>query len=30
VRELCDEAGFASVDRLDLHDPFNALYVVRS
>jgi ubiquinone/menaquinone biosynthesis C-methylase UbiE len=29
VQELCHQAGFASVDRLDLRDPFNALYVVR-
>jgi 2-polyprenyl-3-methyl-5-hydroxy-6-metoxy-1,4-benzoquinol methylase len=28
VRELCRRAGFRSVDRLDLQDPFNSLYVV--
>jgi len=29
IRELCGQAGFASVEPLDLQDPFNALYVVR-
>ena len=29
VEELCRSAGFASVEPLDLHDPFNSLYVVR-
>jgi 2-polyprenyl-3-methyl-5-hydroxy-6-metoxy-1,4-benzoquinol methylase len=29
VQELCEQAGFASVHRLDLHDPFNSLYVVK-
>jgi len=28
VRELCERAGFAGVRRVELHDPFNALYVV--
>jgi 2-polyprenyl-3-methyl-5-hydroxy-6-metoxy-1,4-benzoquinol methylase len=28
VQELCRQAGFADVQRLELHDPFNALYVV--
>ena len=30
VRELCHESGFASVEQLDLQDPFNSLYVVKS
>jgi 2-polyprenyl-3-methyl-5-hydroxy-6-metoxy-1,4-benzoquinol methylase len=30
VQELCEGAGFATVQQLDLHDPFNSLYVVRS
>jgi ubiquinone/menaquinone biosynthesis C-methylase UbiE len=30
VRELCRRAGFGSVERLDLQDPFNSLYVVKS
>lgn len=29
VRELCRRAGFASVGRLPIEDPFNALYDVR-
>jgi 2-polyprenyl-3-methyl-5-hydroxy-6-metoxy-1,4-benzoquinol methylase len=29
VHELCDQAGFASVEQLDLEDPLNSLYVVR-
>ena len=29
VRELCHESGFASVEQLDLQDPFNSLYVVK-
>lgn len=29
VREVCDEAGFGSVRRLELQDPFNALYEIR-
>jgi SAM-dependent methyltransferase len=29
LRELCEQAGFASVDRLALDDPFNAVYAVR-
>ena len=28
VRALCEQAGFSSVARLDLEDPFNALYVI--
>jgi ubiquinone/menaquinone biosynthesis C-methylase UbiE len=28
VRDLCRRAGFGSVERLDLQDPLNALYVV--
>jgi len=28
VRDLCEQAGFSSVARLDLEDPFNALYVI--
>ena len=28
VQELCEGAGFTSVRRLELEDPFNALYVV--
>ena len=28
VRELCQQAGFAGVRRVELQDPFNALYVV--
>ena len=28
VQQLCKEAGFGTVQRLDLQDPFNALYVV--
>lgn len=28
VQELCRQAGFATVRRLDLQDPFNSLYVV--
>ena len=30
VQELCKHAGFATVQKLDLHDPFNSLYVVES
>jgi SAM-dependent methyltransferase len=29
VRELCAEAGFGSVDRLPIENPFNILYAVR-
>jgi ubiquinone/menaquinone biosynthesis C-methylase UbiE len=29
VHELCEAAGFGTVARLDLHDPFNSLYVVQ-
>jgi hypothetical protein len=29
VRELCERAGFASVERIPLDDPMNALYAVR-
>jgi 2-polyprenyl-3-methyl-5-hydroxy-6-metoxy-1,4-benzoquinol methylase len=29
VRELCRSAGFSSVERLPIEDPFNALYAVR-
>jgi 2-polyprenyl-3-methyl-5-hydroxy-6-metoxy-1,4-benzoquinol methylase len=29
VRELCDQAGFASVEQLAIDDPLNSLYVVR-
>lgn len=29
VRELCLEAGFATVERLAIEDPLNALYAVR-
>jgi 2-polyprenyl-3-methyl-5-hydroxy-6-metoxy-1,4-benzoquinol methylase len=29
VRELCAEAGFASVEAIELEDPFNALYAAR-
>jgi SAM-dependent methyltransferase len=29
VQELCTQAGFAAVRRLDLQDPFNSLYVVK-
>jgi hypothetical protein len=29
VRELCEEAGFSSVRRIDMEDPFNSLYEVR-
>jgi hypothetical protein len=29
VEELCTQAGFATVRRLDLQDPFNSLYVVK-
>ncbi len=28
VQDLCHQAGFAGVRRVELHDPFNALYVV--
>jgi SAM-dependent methyltransferase len=28
VRELCRRGGFGAVERLDLQDPFNSLYVV--
>jgi SAM-dependent methyltransferase len=28
VHELCEQAGFATVRRVELDDPFNALYVV--
>jgi 2-polyprenyl-3-methyl-5-hydroxy-6-metoxy-1,4-benzoquinol methylase len=28
VQELCEQAGFAAVEMLDLQDPFNSLYVV--
>jgi hypothetical protein len=29
VQELCKQAGFATVRRLDIQDPFNSLYVVK-
>ena len=29
VRELCEDRGFASVERIPLEDAFNALYAVR-
>jgi hypothetical protein len=29
LRELCHEAGFASVERLPIEDPMNVLYAVR-
>ncbi|MGB0091641.1 MAG: methyltransferase domain-containing protein [Solirubrobacteraceae bacterium] len=29
VEELCKQAGFTTVRRLDLQDPFNSLYVVK-
>jgi hypothetical protein len=29
VRELCAEAGFATVERVPIENPFNALYEIR-
>ncbi len=29
VQELCKEAGFANLQRLELQDPFNSLYLVQ-
>jgi ubiquinone/menaquinone biosynthesis C-methylase UbiE len=30
VGELCAQAGFGPVERLDLEDPFNSLYVIKA